>query len=214
MKSKIFFVAFVALLFASIPYLMGGHYQGGLDINKIDDATTLGLAGVNNSAAYRIMEIEKHHHSPGYWAGISGDQSGNDWNADTLNPFVAISGAGDYGGDASDEAKIIGTADACHGSNVKFDIHYILISDVDHDTPYKLRVVWDTSDMATGIAAGNVSEVMVMVDTSNPAQSAGAPFPIQMPRLNCATDKVWIQAKNATDNSEIDFFIGWHEYAG
>ena len=34
------------------------------------------------------------------WLGISANQAGNDWALDTLNPYVAISGAGDYGADA------------------------------------------------------------------------------------------------------------------
>jgi hypothetical protein len=56
------------------------------------------------------------------------------------------------------------------------------------------------------------SEFMVQFDNVNPQLSAGIPVYVQMPRLRCGIDKVWIQAWNATDNSTISFTVGVHEY--
>lgn len=59
-----------------------------------------------------VVEIERHLHNRERWFGISGDQSGNDWAVEAgLNAFRAISGNGDFGSDANDEAKVLGTAD-------------------------------------------------------------------------------------------------------
>lgn len=157
-------------------------------------------------------EAEHHLHSPGYWFGKSADQSGSDWAADTLTSFQAISGNGVYGADANDEAKILGSSDTpfLTGSQ-KFDLHRILVKGVSAGTPYKLRIVWGTGTMAAAITALQYAETMVQFDSANPQLSAGIPIEIQMPRLAVGT-QVWIQAKNATDNATIDFFIGLHEY--
>jgi len=183
--------------------------------NKIDNKAVNGLAGVSNSLAYKVHEIENHLHSRERWFGISGDQSGNDWAlAAGLTPFVAISGAADYGGDASDEAKIFGTDDTpVIAGSAYFDVHRMLILDVDHTTPYVMRLVWGTGTMAAAITALQFTEFAVMSDATNPQLAGAIPVEIMMPRIAVDT-QVWMQAKNATDDSEIDFLIGMHEYSG
>ena len=191
------------------------RFNNVLGIEKIDDLAVNGLTGVEDSLAYLTSVNVNHHHSLERWFGISGDQSGNDWADDTLTPFVAISGANTYGGDANDEAKVFGTDDLPVGvGKVKVDIHRLFVVNVDHDTPYKLRIIWGTGTMADAITAGQYSEVLVMSDVTNPQRSSGTPVELLMERLNSGTDKVWIQAWNATDNSEIDFLVGIHEYTG
>jgi hypothetical protein len=182
---------------------------------RIDHAATRGLTGVSNSLAYRVEEIEKHLHSRERWLGIHGAPSGTDWADDTLNPFVAITGAGVYGADANDEALVLGTDDTPSISGmVKFDIHRLLIIAVDNDTVWKLRIVYGTGTMADAVTAGQYSEVMVMFDSANPQLSAGMPLEVIMPRGTCGSTKIWIQARNATNNDTISFFVGIHEYAG
>ena len=72
-------------------------YQSG--VNKIDAVATSGLAGVSNSLAYRVHEIEKHFHNYERWFGKSADQSGvNPWatslsTAAMRTAFRAISGS-------------------------------------------------------------------------------------------------------------------------
>lgn len=185
------------------------------DIIKLDSFATDGLAGTSNSLAYRIHEIEKHFHSPERWVGIQAPQTGTDWADDTLTPFVAISGSNTYGADADDEALVLGTDDTPIISGmVKYDLHRLLIVDVDHDTPYKIRIVYGSGTMADAVSAGQYSEVIVKFDAANPTTSAGSPIEVMMPRRTCGTDKLWIQAWNATDNSQIDFLVGLHEYEG
>lgn len=187
---------------------------------KIDDQAVDGLTGVVDSLAYKVNEIEQHLHSRERWFGISGNQSGNDWATDTLTPFVAISGADTYGTDHSggagsvDEAYVLGTDDTpAISGKVMFNVHRLLILDVDHDTPYKLRIVYGAVDRATAVSAGDYSEVVVKFDAANPTTSAGTPVEIQMPRCDL-TCMIWIEAWNASDDSQIDFLVGIHEYDG
>jgi hypothetical protein len=169
--------------------------------------------GVTRTFSFDAHIIEEHFHTQEYWLGISGDQSGNDWAADTLNVFQAISGANDYGGDADDEAKVLGTADTpMIAGNITFDVRQILIEDVSVDTVWKLRIAWGTTTVGNAVAAGDYTEIMLQFDSTNPQQSAGIPISIRMPRLTAGSDQVWIEAWNATDNATIDFFVGIHEY--
>lgn len=156
---------------------------------------------------------EKHAHNRELWFGISGDQSGNDWAADTLNPFQAISGNGVYGIDLNDEAKVLGTDDTPIITGQKrFDIKRILLEDTSVDTIWKLRIVYGSDTLANNISAGRFVEMMALFDSTNPQQSAGTPIEFILPKLNAGVDKVWIEGRNATDNATIDFFVGVHGY--
>ena len=185
------------------------------EILKIDRLVTDGLAGVSNSLAYRVHEIEKHFHSPERRLGISADQSGNDWALeDTLNAYQAISGNAVYGADANDEAKVIGTDDGPYVSGmVKFDFHKLFVEELSTDDVFAVRIVWGTGTMADAITAGQFSHTVLM---NNPAgnKAGGSPVSIMMPRLTWGTDKVWVQCKCATNNATMDFFVLVHEYAG
>ncbi|KKN24531.1 hypothetical protein LCGC14_0893930 [marine sediment metagenome] len=161
-----------------------------------------------------LLEHDQHFHNRERWFGISADQSGNDWAADTLNSFIAISGAGVYGADASDEAKVFGTDDTpIFTGNVEYDIRRILVADVSVNTVWKVRFVWGTGTMANAITAGQTTEEMFLFDATNPQLSAGVPVDVRIPRVAVGT-KLWMQARNATDNATIDFFVGAHGYPG
>ena len=188
---------------------------------KIDQQPVDGLLGVEGSLAYKVATLNTHNHSRERWFGISGDQSGNDWALDTLTPFVAISGANEYGTDHTggaglvDEAYVIGTDDMpAISGRVHYDMHRVLILDVDHSTVYKLRIVYGSVDRATSVSAGQYSEVTVLFDAVTPTVSAGSAVEIRMPRLDSGVDMVWVEVWNATDNSEVDFLVGIHEYEG
>ena len=191
--------------------------NGGAE--KIDDQAVEGLLGTNNSLAYKVHEIEKHFHSREEWFGISSDQSGDDWcesvsDAGMPDVFTCISGNDDYGQDVDDEAKIIGTGDTSEiAGMIKFDLHRILIIDASATSFYILRAIYGTGTMADAITANQYSEVMFQRNTGA-GEAHGTPLEIQMPRLTWGTDKVWIQCKNTTDNADVDFFIGLHNYVG
>ncbi len=188
--------------------------RGSGDSKKIDSLATNGLAGVSNSLAYRVHEIEKHFHNRERWFGKLGVQTATDWADDTLSPYQAISGNDDYGGDADDEAQVLGTADTPAITDmVKYDVHRLLIVAASSTTQYKLRIVYGSGTMADAITAGQYSEIMIKEDPALFGGS-GQPIDVLMPRRTCGTDKVWIQAWNATNNATVDFFAGIHEYPG
>lgn len=178
----------------------------------IDGKATSGLAGVSNSLAYRVHEIEKHFHSPERWFGISADQSGTDWAlAATLNPFVVTSGDDTWGG----EAKLLGTSDTpAIGSNVRYDLHRFIVSTVSVDTIWKLQFIYGSSDAATALSAGDYTEIYVGYDSANPNTLPRQPWTIQMPRATCGTTKMWCRGWNATNLATISLYIGLHEYPG
>jgi len=172
------------------------------------------INGIDQSAVYQeVYEIDNHLHNMEIWFGKSADQSGNDWALEvSMTSFQAISGNADYGADANDEAKVLGTLDTPARSGKKyFDLHRIFVNAVSADTIYYLRIVYGTGTMAAAISALQYSVIIVKFDSANPTEGAGLPSDITMPRLSAGT-KVWIQTKNATNNATIDFLVGIHEY--
>lgn len=183
-------------------------------IDKLDTLAVDGLAGTSNSLAYKVHEIERHFHNRERWRGKKAVQSATDWADDTLSAFRAISGNNVYGGEANDEALVIGTDDTpAIAGNTRYDLHRIMMTGASSSTAYKLRIVYGTGTMADAITAGQYSEMVIMSDPAA-AQVPHDVFDVMMPRGTCGSTKVWIQAWNATDNATIDFLVGWHEYEG
>ena len=150
------------------------------------------------------QEIERHLHNRERWCGISADQSGDDWALPAgLTPYVCISGNADFGA----ACKVLGTADTPNITGmVKFDMHQLLVVELENDTPWVVRLIWDKTDAATGEAAGRYTDIMLATDFE------GVPIPILMERLDVGADMVWAKVKNATNLDELDFFVGIHEY--
>jgi hypothetical protein len=176
--------------------------------NKIEDEATTGLLGVSNSMAYRVHEIERHFHSNERWASKLAVPAGNRVTATGMTPFIAASGANVYGV----AVQIMDTADAVglFPGAVKYDLHRLFISDLDHTTPYRLRISYGTGTQPDAVAAGQYSEVMWRSDNVNADRT---PVIVQMRRVDAAT-KAWVEAWNATNLSEVDFYFGLHFYEG
>lgn len=154
--------------------------------------------------------IEEHIHNKEVWFGKSADQSGNNWGTvSSLTPYQAISGNDDFGSDADDEAKVLGTDDTpvIAGMTV-VDCHRLLIDDMSRTSPYVIRVVHGLGTMAEAIAAGQYSLLMFKKES---AAGRGGPVDFRMHR-HAVGVKIWVQCKNVTDNATIDFFLGHHEY--
>ena len=184
---------------------------------KIDNLPVRGLSGATNSLAYKVHEIEKHFHNKSRWFGISADQSGvNPWatsvsTAGMPTVFLATSGNATYGADASDEAQVWGLYDTM-GTDTKLDIHEIFVTAASQTSIFYLRVVYGSGTMAAAITAGQYSEFPVIANAAV-GGSISIIIPILMPRITIGTDKIWVQAKNTTDNATISFLIGGHSYS-
>jgi len=153
-------------------------------------------------------ETEHHLHNRERWFGKLGVQTGTDWGEEaSLAPYRAISGNGVFGADPNDEALVLGTDDTpAIAGMTRFDAHRLLITAASNATDWVLRVIYGTGTMADAESAGQYSDVMVQ------EARKGAPIEIIMTRGTCGSTKVWVRAKNATNNATIDFFIGIHEY--
>ena len=167
----------------------------------------IGLTVMQESAK-RAQINEEHVHAHERWFGISTDQSGDDWAvAAGLNPFVVVSGDSDFG----TAIKVLGPDDTpAIAGKVKWDAHRVVVADLDHTTVYMLRLIWgDDADVAE--AAGDYTDICIMNDVAKANTAGGVPVPVRMPQLSAGI-KLWAKVKNAANLSEIDFYIGLHEY--
>ena len=176
--------------------------------HKIDDLAVAGLAGVEDSLAYKVHETETHLHSRGrFWGALADPDETNAIDANVNRPFVAVSGDNTWGA----AVPLCGTADDPTVGLAKFDAHLILVVDSEHTTPYRLRFIYGTGTSAAAIAAGQWSETMFMA-TAGPFNS-GIPAEMQMPRVDVGS-KLWAQVWSATNLSEVDFSWACHGYIG
>lgn len=182
------------------------------ETNKVDLVATSGLAGVVNSLAYRVHEIEKHLHSRGrYWGAVAVPDETNAIEANVGRPFVAISGADAWGA----AIPICGTGDVpAVAGLVKFDAHRLLITDLDDDTsPWRIRFIYGAGTSADAITAGQWSEEMIITNATPGNRAGGTPLDFQMPRIDVGS-KMWAQVWNDSNNEELSFFWGAHGYVG
>ncbi len=158
-----------------------------------------------------VQYTEEHVHNRSRCFGKSGDQSGTDWAVEAdLTPFRAISGNNDFGGDANDEALLMGTSDTpVIPGKTKFDPGRIIVIATSSTTPWVLRLIYGSGTIGDAEAAGQYS-CRNFIKESNAGWTGK--LEISLPLLTCGVDKLWLKAKNATDNATIDFLLDEHEY--
>ncbi len=158
----------------------------------------------------QIEEHDQHFHNREYWFGKSADQSGNNWGTRaSLTPYRAISGNNDFGQDADDEAKCIGSDDTpVRAGSTQFDFRRVQVVAVSSNTVYLFRIIHGTGTMAAAEAAGQYTEAPFFKESP---PSKGSPLDLVQERIP-VSHKAWIRVKNATDNATIDFLSGIHEY--
>ena len=165
-----------------------------------------GLKKLNMS----MQRHDEHFMNRERWFGKTAVQTATDWGTEaSLTPFQAISGNGVFGADGDDEAQVLGTDDTPVITDKQFFmLHKLLVLTVSAATVYILRIVYGTGTMADAESAGQYSDVGFIRESG---VGRGTPVTLKMPMLAAGT-KVWIRAKNATDNATIDFLIGLHEH--
>jgi hypothetical protein len=155
-----------------------------------------------------VNKIDYHFHVKERTIGKRNPQTATQWlEVESLNPFVATSGANAFGA-AGTEALVIGSADTpliLNSSNTKFDMRIIVVVGSNKTTPYILRIIWGTGTMAQAIASGQYSNLVVQYDSY-----AGVWTDINMEHLPIGT-KVWVQTKCGAVGT-IDFLASIHEY--
>jgi len=186
--------------------------SGNTILDGAAEETTVQSALSEATQAHTEAElIEEHFHNREYWFGKLGVQTDTNWgDRASLAPYRAISGNNAFGADVSDEAQVIGSADTpVRAGSLTFDMRRIQIIDVSVATVFLLRVIYGTGTMADAEAAGQYTEIPSLQVAAPNGQAK--PVDILQERISVG-NKVWIRAKNATDNAWIDFLVGLHEY--
>jgi hypothetical protein len=174
-------------------------------LGKIDEAATLGLAGVNNSLAYRVHEIERHVHSYEKWFGVAAAPSGThkaDRVAQGIIAFELDGGNLTWGS----WVQILGSDDITE----KYDLHKIFITDVQETVPYFVQLAFGpvANDAVT---AGAFTELVFRVNATNSDRT-------EIP-INCRRQAVgalaWARCLAlGTNTGTLDFYFGLHTYEG
>lgn len=190
---------------------MGLTIQHDRDTEKIDSLATSGLAGVSNSLAYRIHEIERHIHGYERWFETAATPNGGTHVADAIG-----TGGGAFQLDAGNDGwgawiQMLGTTDtpAIAGS-VYYDPQRILIESTERDATYFLQFGYGATGSAA-LTAGSYTESIV-IPSSNLTDSG--PMEVQSRRQTAGT-KLWGRTMCPGQNTAtIDLYPGIHEYPG
>ncbi len=177
------------------------------DTSKIDSLATDGLAGVANSLAYRIHEIEKHFHSEEHWYGTDGDGTGS--TANNLDEWELTAGTSEAYGT---EVQLLGANDVSATdfsfTPAKFDLHRVSVTTSDtNDVNYMVQL-W----------AGTGAFGAATLVTSFPYRAAAnnvesLPIDVQMGRQDVAT-KIWARVRCETNSATLSILVGIHAYVG
>ena len=192
---------------------MSGSNKISVGDNKIDNQATLGLAGVSNSLAYRVHEIEKHLHNYEKWFGAAASASGETHVADRMDgaitPFTLTAGNNAFGS----WVQILGSSDTpVTSGSVKYDIHRVMVTATNSTNPYIVQIVCgESADIATKLAAQQYTEFGYISASNN--NDSGITDVLEPRQLTGC--KVWARCACVGGNgTTLAFYFGIHEYAG
>ena len=185
-----------------------------IDTSKIDDVTVDGLAGTADSLAYKVHEIEKHHHNAEKWYGLAGTPAAETHRMDRITllvePFQADAGNNTWGS----WLQVIGSSDTPEvAGNAYIDLHRIIIVSHEHNNNvYALQFVCgESAAIAAKITAEDFTETMMVSGGGN---TETGPVTIKGRRL-AVGEKCWIRIwAKGRNTGTLDFYIGIHEYPG
>ena len=176
--------------------------------NKTDTNAGDSLVAITKITLTDSQETEQHLHNRERWAGLAAVPSGETHRADfnVMTPFVMDAGVNAFG----TWLQVLGSNDTpVIAGMTEFDFHRIIISDVEtNNTVSRIQIAWGV-DGATAFAAGDYTEIML--------SPAGATSPQDAHNIICNRildgTKVWVRCWVAgASTSEIDFYLGLHEY--
>lgn len=180
------------------------------ETDKIDGVAVDGLAGVSNSLAYKVHEIERHFHSGARWFETAAVPDGEDHVADEIG-----TGGGAFQMDAGNDTwgdwlQVLGADDTpTVEGKAYFDPHQFIVEDTERASTYFIQMTRGDSG-AAGLAAGNYTE---FVYAASVQKEAGI-IQVQTGRAP-AGSKVWARCMcPGQDTGTMDFYFGIHEYEG
>jgi len=191
---------------------MGYLKNAGNECDKIDIQATDGLAGTENSLAYRIAEVERHLHHYERWMEKAGTPTATHkavsiGDADGDGPWVVDAGNDDWGA----WVQTLGADDTpTDGVSTKMDPHLVLVTATERNSTYFFRIGFGASG-AAALSAGTYTET-VFQPASNQIDSG--PIHISMERV-ASGSLMWAQCMcPGQDTGTISFYLGGHEYEG
>ena len=191
---------------------MAGRSSVPKDSEKVDSLAANALTGVVDSLAYRVGEIERHHHSCEYWFGAAvSPATGN------VADLITDKDVGVFQVDAGNDAfgvwvNILGADDTpVVAGKVKYDLHRIFIETVERaGVDYRVQIGYGDTGTAA-LAANDVTTFIFKVDT---AAARSTPIVVQSARQDSGT-LAWARILVPDQNTAtMDFYIGLHEYEG
>lgn len=182
------------------------------ETDKIDGVAVDGLSGVEDSLAYEVNEIEKHHHNWERFMAKAATPAGETHVADNIIDnqvaFQANGGNNTWGAWiqvlGSDDTPVI-TAMA------KYDLHRILVvSHQRNNNLYLMQIALGASG-AAALAAGTYTDIPILTGGGN---TEVGPVEVMVIRKDAGT-KAWVRVFAVGQNlGTMDFLIGLHEYEG
>lgn len=193
------------------------------ELDKVDGAAVDGLAGVSNSLAYKVQEVEKHFHNSEFTIG---EPEVRDAEVDcmveaTVKPFQIDAGDGTAGAGSQQWTEAYGTPlcvigtgyTSFYGGNTKFDAGTLQIHTVQSTIDKKIQrvqIIWGTGTVGDAITAKQFTSKVVDMDDGG---GKNAPISFKMPRGVIGTTKVWVRLwVDNVNTGTMDFFITLHEY--
>ena len=183
---------------------------------KIDSEATNGLAGVSNSLAYRVHEIERHLHSYSRWMQLATTQTATHkavglGNADGAGPFILDAGNSSVTPTWGTWVQLLGADDTpVIAGSVKMDPHLIMVTATERNATYFLQFGFGATGAAV-LTAGSYTEI-VFQPASNQVDSG--PIEIQTRRI-ASGSLMWARCLCPGQNTAtFSFYIGGHEYEG
>lgn len=181
------------------------------ETDKIDSAAADGLAGVVDSLAYKVHEIEQHLHSYERWVETAATPNGEVHVADAIG-----SGNGAFQVDAGNDdwgawVQVLGSSDTpIIAGSAKHDVHRIEVSSAERNTVYFFQLAFGASGAAALVAETYTDSVYK--PASNQVDSG--PVALQSKRIDTGT-KAWARCMCPGQNTaQLSFFLGVHEYPG
>jgi len=165
-------------------------------------------AGGQGTAINRTYALAQHldHEFHGRQWLMHADQtpSGTSF-ADTLSlgfyPFTVTAAADSNFGTA---IQIIGSDDTpIISGNKIFHMHAIMVTAVNSNSLYKMRIAWGASN-AAGVAAGDYQDLWLFGDDTNPQQVSPTSTRAGMRTIDVGTS-VWVSIANAAGAQTMDF---------
>ncbi len=170
----------------------------------------------------QVYEITNHHHSGERWFGAAAvavgethvaDRTGAGDNTAEAGPLTVDAGNDDWGA----WTLILGSEDTPvdEGDSTHFDFHRIRVDDAEEDsTRYMIQIALqeDAPDDDPGADDMYTEFELYMGDPTAQAQPDILPTEFRSKRVPVGT-KVWMRTRAPNQNtSELDFYLGIHEY--